>query len=208
MSVIHNVAQGSEQWLALRAGRPTASAFDQIVTPALKPRTGEMPRTYQCRLIAEQMLGYSMEDFSSYGTDRGEILEREAIPWYELTSGETVRKVGFVTAHDGAVGCSPDALVGDVGGIEVKCAMPVQHVKSLLDEGVPEKYMAQIVGVIWICDLQWLDFVAYSPMLPSVIRRVHRDEAQIEALSSAVLEFAAELERAKRKVGAKIGGAA
>ena len=43
---VHDVAQRSEAWMNLRSGIPTASEFDNLVTPKGEVRKGQMPQTY------------------------------------------------------------------------------------------------------------------------------------------------------------------
>ena len=54
--IIHaDVLQGSEQWHALRLGKPTASAFDKIVTPK-KCDLSAASHAYALRLVSERLL--------------------------------------------------------------------------------------------------------------------------------------------------------
>ena len=50
---VHDVSQGSLEWLQLRAGVPTASEFDSLVSPTWEIRKGDMPRTYLHKKLAE-----------------------------------------------------------------------------------------------------------------------------------------------------------
>src|SRR5580693_10316416 len=117
MAYEHPVTQGSDAWHRLRFGRPTASEFDQLLTPSFALRTGDMPRTYLYRKIAEHLLGKSLDQGGSWAMDQGSLLESEAIPYYEFTQGVKVRRIGFVTSDDFRIGCSPDGLLDPDGGI-------------------------------------------------------------------------------------------
>lgn len=197
--IVHDVAQGSGAWLDARAGIPTASCFGRIVTPSLTARTGQTPQSYMDRLLAERWLGHPVgDDGTGYLMDRGSILESEAIPWYEMRYDCRVRRVGFVTTDDGRLGCSPDGLVGDSGGIEIKCPGPQKHMSNLRCDGVPDEYMPQVLGVMWICGLAWLDWVSYHPVIPCVVRRVTwadlHDNEVVGPFCEAITAFAAELD--------------
>ena len=49
--------QGSAEWLRLRMGKPTASAFEKLITPAKwEPTKGETRRAYQILLLTELIL--------------------------------------------------------------------------------------------------------------------------------------------------------
>lgn len=192
---IHQCAQGSGDWFALHVGIPTASQFDQLITPEGKRRTGEMPRTFAARLAGERFLQSALvDDFSTAFSDRGTMLEADAIPWYELTRDVDVMRVGFATLDDGSAGCSPDGLVGELGAIEVKCPAAIsksaQYIKSLVadEKKAAADYIAQIQGQIWICELDWCDLVFYHPELPKRVIRIYRDAEFIAELAGAVAD--------------------
>lgn len=53
----HKVEQGSEEWLILRLGIPTASEFSNIITPARgEPTKGEKSEGFQDHLICERIV--------------------------------------------------------------------------------------------------------------------------------------------------------
>jgi hypothetical protein len=83
-------------------------------------------------------------------------------------------------------GASPDGLVGDEGGIEIKCPLPHTHVSYLRAGDVPSKYIPQIQGCLWITGREWWDFMSYHPAMEDLIVRVYRDEAYIKKLADAV----------------------
>ncbi len=62
---------------------------------------------------------------------------------------------------------------------------------------MPPDHMAQVQGVMWIADRQWLDFVSYDPRMPERLRlfkqRIPRDDAFIATLEQEVTEFLAEV---------------
>jgi len=198
MPVILEMAQGSEEWYQARREMPTASCFDKIVTP-----TGRPAKTnYMDGLLAEGLTGQSDSTFMSKWMKRGKELEAEARTAYEFLTNQDVRCVGFVTRDDGMCGCSPDGLVGDDGGIEIKCPSPHIHVGYLRANAVPGIYYPQIQGSMWVCERGWWDFLSYHPDMKPLIIRVERDEAYIEKLSAGVLAFAQELRIQKKLVRA------
>jgi len=147
--------QGSVSWMQARAGIPTASEFDSLVTPEFKVRTGEMPKTYVAKKLAEAWLGGPLLTFNTFDMDAGQILEEEAIPWWELEFGQTVQRVGLVTTDDGRVGCSPDGLLENCG-LEIKCPKPETHVGYLLKGDLPKDYRAQVHGGMYVTGYpQW-----------------------------------------------------
>src|SRR5438105_15750612 len=112
MKIRTDIQQGSLEWLAARAGIPTASEFDQLLTPAFEIRKGQMPATYLARKVAEKWLGGPLPGFSSLDMEFGKIRQEEALPWYELEFAETVQRVGLVTNDDARVACPADEPIG------------------------------------------------------------------------------------------------
>ena len=71
----HDVTQGTAEWLAVRAGIPTASELDQLISPTGRLRTGDMPNAYLCRKLAERWTGYPLQSYSGGAMEQGSILE-------------------------------------------------------------------------------------------------------------------------------------
>ena len=185
----HPVHQGSDAWLNLRLGHPTASEFDNLVTPEFKLRTGQMPQTYLCEKLAEHILGKPLESGGSWAMAQGSILEGEAVPFYEFERNVTVRRIGFVTTDDMRIGCSPDGLIDPDGGLECKCPRPDTHVSYLMGGELPAAYRAQVHGCMFVTGRAWWDFISYCRGFPPLIVRASRDEAIQAALKTAVDNF-------------------
>ena len=182
--------QGTEEWLKARAGIPTASEFDALMTPEFAARKGQMPHTYLCKKLAEHWQGGPLPSFAPFGAmEQGQILKAEAVPWYELEHGETINRVGFCTTDDGKVGCSPDGLIGDDGGIEIKCPFADTHVRYLLAGEVPKDYAAQVHGSLWVTGRKWWRFVSYRRHFPPLVITVERDEEIMEKIGDALGAF-------------------
>jgi len=198
--VIHNVVQGTPEWLNLRASVPTASEFDQLVTPEFKIRKGQMPETYLAKKLAEKWINGPLPQIGMFHMEQGNILEEEAIPWFEFTYGKKIERVGFVTSDEGRFGCSPDGLLGDDNGIEIKCPAIHTHVAYLMDEGMPKDYVTQVQGAMFVTGRPQWTFVSYSRFLPPLVLVVKRDDNAMEALSEALALFSAKLESGWRRL--------
>lgn len=194
--------QGTSQWLAARAGIFTASDLDNLITPAWKKRTGETPKTYMLRKIAERCMGMPLEQGGAWATEQGTVLEGEAIPWLEFTYNLEVKRVGFVTSDDGRVGCSPDGLIGDDGGVEIKCPQPTHHLKYLLGGVVPDDYLAQVHGSLYVTGRKWWYFCSYSRQFPPLLIKVERDEGIIAKIDEVIQESLVEFEEKLARVQA------
>lgn len=197
---IIDVEQGSPEWLKARLGIPTASNFDQIVTP-VEGNLSTSSRKYLAQLVGEWFLGESLDTEATPFMERGNQLESEAAAWYEFQYDTELTAVGFCTLDDGSAGCSPDRLVGDAealenGAVEIKCPGLTTQIQYLLN-GPPEKYRCQVQGQLWILERDWVDLCCWHPTLPKVVHRSYRDESFIDLLSDAVLEFCDHLDAAK-----------
>ena len=203
--IIHNIDPGSEQWWRIRAGLPTASAFDRLLTPTGKRSTQR--EAYMYGLLAAWVMGIPSESPDTQWMERGRILEPEAAAWYEMERGVNADLGGFVTRDDGRAGCSPDRLLyapGEtdinkpIGGLEIKCPSPEVHYSYLLGgKGIADKYRHQVQGSLWVTGLEWWDTLSYHSMLRPSLVRVERDDAYIALLEEAVLEFCHELDALK-----------
>ncbi len=81
-------------------------------------------------------------------------MEAEAVAWYELQRDVTVQRVGFVLRDNEKVGASPDGLVGEDGGLELKCPLPKTQVARLLDGELPAEYRPQVHGALLVTGRQ------------------------------------------------------
>jgi hypothetical protein len=183
--IVHDeFGQGSVAWLYARAGIPTASEFGNLVTPKkLEIRSGETFNSYVSRKLAEKWGGPIM-GFTSFATDQGGILETEGRAWFEFEH-EPIRQVGFITTDDGKVGCSPDGLL-KVGGIEFKCPQVENHVRYLLAGKLPDDYLLQVQGCMYVTGEEVWKFVSYRRKFPALVLNVQRDEKVQEAIRDAL----------------------
>ena len=182
--LVSNFEQGSSEWLQSRLGKPTASNFGKLITPTGKPSTSA--EGYINELIAQKITGELPEFYTNAAMERGNELEPAAKALYEFINGVEVVEVGLCLHDEFECGASPDALVGDDGGLEVKCPLPHTHVAYLRDGKVPSKYIPQIQGCLWITGREWWDFMSYHPAMEDLIVRVERDNEYIKKLADQV----------------------
>ena len=199
--------QGTLEWLEARSQCATASELDNLVSPTLKLRTGDMPRTYLFRKLAERWLGRPIQSFSGGVMEQGSILEEEALPWYGLRRKCNVRRVGFITTDDGSFGCSPDGLVGTHMGIEIKCPQEHTHVRWLLGGECPTEHYLQVQGGMFVTGFEAWDFVSYCRAFPPLVVRVARDDKAQAVIAEAVQTFNSDMREAWDRLVAANGGA-
>lgn len=194
MIEVLDMPQGGAEWIEARRGIPTASEFSTVLAKG----QGKTRKLYLMRLAAERLTGEVEEGYTNRHMQRGKALEAEARDYYAFLTEVEPRLVGFV--RDGNVGCSPDALIGDDGMLEVKTRLPGLMVEVLTSGGMPPEYRAQVQGGLWITQRQWCDLVCYWPGLPLHIVRAERDEDYIATLADEVARFAAELDGVVQRV--------
>lgn len=187
--LVHNIEQGSAEWFAVRAGKPTASEYATVMAKG----EGKTRRAYLLRLAGEVTTGEPMENYSSQHMDRGKEQEAEVRDRYAFEQDVDPVRVGFIEDTDKRAGASPDALVGDDGMLEIKTALPHILIDKLLKGAFPPEHKAQTQGGLWIAQREWIDIAIYCRRLPLFIKRAYRDEAYIKNLESEVAAFNAEL---------------
>lgn len=178
MPKVHYCVQYSPDWWELRRGIPTASKFDQVMTPvSRKESKGQEP--YIDELIADRycldpnaMTERPMNPAMRHGVN----CEPEARAWYAMHKGEAVQQVGFVTTDCGRLGCSPDGLIGEDGGLELKCPQGKTHVGYLRAGTLPTEYACQVHGSLIVTGRRWWDFMSYCAGFPPLLVRVTPDD--------------------------------
>lgn len=205
MIVVHECEQGSEEWFARRMGIPTASEFATVMAKGSGGAESKTRATYMRKLAGEILTGKPMENYTNAHMERGREMEDEARRFYSFEYDAEPQRVGFIT--NGNKGCSPDSLIGENGGLEIKTALAHIQIERLDKNELPPEYRAQVQGCIWICEREWWDFVSYWPGLPLLRVRVPRDDGYIATISGAVDKFNGELnelvERIRRYGGAE-----
>ena len=197
---VHDCQQGSTEWSLLRCGLPTASEFDALISPLGKLRATEGRESYILRKVAEKLMGYPAGGGQSFSMQQGSLIETVARPWYEFTFDTKVKLVGFCTTDDGRVGCSPDGLIGEDGGIEIKSPEDHTHLKYLLGGKVPSEYVAQVQGCLYVTGRKWWKFVSYSRYFPPLVVHVEPDPVFQAALKSALSSFESDYDATLSKI--------
>lgn len=184
--------QQNEAWFQDRLGYATASCFKLILAKG----SGKTRQGYLERVVMERLTGERSAGFSSYHTERGTEQEPLAKLAYEAETGNIVQEVGFIRHESLMAGCSPDGLIDEDGGMEIKSVIPSVQRKTVQKGGYPTCHKAQIQGNLWITGREYWDFVSYSPECDYglYIFRVERDEGYIANLEAKVRGFLEEVD--------------
>lgn len=152
--------QRSPEWFEARKGRVTASLVGAIL--GLSPY---MTRADAMRVMVREYLGADREFTGNIATDHGTNNEAGAMIDYRIETTHEVQEIGFVPFEDWA-GVSPDGLIGDDGGVEIKCPFSLRSepapvpFKSLAEQ---PHYEAQVQFTLYITGRQWWHFFQWAP---------------------------------------------
>lgn len=190
--------QRTPEWHRDRLGIPTGTGYSQIITTKGKPSTQSVG--YMHQLLADLIAGESVSGYADFfdkseDIKNGRELEPDACALYEFITDYEIQKRNFCFKDANKdTGVSPDGdIVGEAGGVEIKCVKGKTLIKYRLEDKVPSTYFQQMQGQMWIMGWEWCDFFAYHPKVGHFKKRLFRDEVFVGALAAAVVAFNAEL---------------
>lgn len=174
---IHECKPFSPEHLALRRGKATASGAKRIITPA-KWQYAAAAKEYAFDLACELIDPYYgfHEDYQTAAMKNGTLMEPEARRWYEYETECDVTRDVFCISDCGRWGCSPDGLIGDDGGLELKSPTLKVHAQYLLAGELPTEYAPQVHWSLIVTERRWFDFMSYAHGLPPFRIRVEPNE--------------------------------
>jgi len=179
--IILDCEQGSEEWFKARLGVPSASNFHRVITP-----TGKLSSqldSYVNTLASEIITGQPYSTFTSDAMLRGTELEPIARNNFSFLESVKVEEVGFCMREDIKVGCSPDGVIDEREGLEIKCPLAHNHLEYLRQGELPAKYIAQVQGSMYVTDFEVWHFYSYHPdFAENLSVEVYRDEVFITQL--------------------------
>lgn len=194
---MHDLIQGSPEWLAARAGSLGASSMGDALAKT-KTGWGASRANLKARIVTERITGQPVETFANAAMQRGNDLEPQARAMYSFHTGHDVVEVGIVLhptikhSH-----CSPDGLIGDDGMVELKCCGAARHIEMLTDSPPEDRYIKQCLWQMACTGRKWVDLAYFNPDLPEamqlVIHRIDRNDALIIDMEDQVSAFLSEV---------------
>jgi len=198
--IIHNLEQGSLDWLRFKAGKVSGTSLKSAVgTPKVRD-------TLINRLIAERMTETVNDELNTEAVLRGKELEPialKAIIKEVQVPFETIGMIAPDDLEDFAV--SPDAIcynkLGVIeGGVEIKCPNSKKHVEYIRANEIPKEYRHQVLAP-FLCDdsVNWWYFVSFDdrnyerPLFIKIICR-NEIEEELKAMRLGLGIFLAQLE--------------
>jgi putative phage-type endonuclease len=194
---INNCDQGTDEWLAARKGKLTASRADEIITPTGKLSAGA--RKLMIKLTRECIIDDPNKEKVTPAMQWGHDYEPIARAMFEKETGYAVETVGMLqSALSPCLACSPDGLfmIGDViHGLEIKCPSVDTHCEYVIDGQLPAKYRPQVHFSMAITGIRTWYFMSYFPAdgIKQLILPVHWDE-YTDKMQAAAIAFAKEYE--------------
>lgn len=178
--------QGDAEWRAARCGKITGSRFRAVMD--LNRRTGK-PNASRRALVEtlrkELLFGVPEEVEENEYMAHGKAMEPRARGYYEFLN-DCECAVPALMRHLTIpyIAYSPDGLVGK-GMIEIKSPfLEARHLRTVESKSVPDDYLPQVQGGMWVCEREWCDYISYFPEISVEIIRVYRDDKYIERLAN------------------------
>jgi hypothetical protein len=197
--------QKSEAWFQTKLGVLSASNASKIIAK----KDSETRWTYLCEIVAQICTG-EQKQIRGEALDWGNQHEDGCRAYYEFDTGHKLTPLSFVFKDDSfREGCSPDALVTDIKGCEIKCPFASEnYIKFLLEDDVKGEWEKQIQYTMRVLDAEQWDFAQYDPRMK--IKPMHRifrerDEKMQKTFADAVPQFLHDVDEALAKIGMPFG---
>lgn len=188
--------------------RKTPTALKTVHTPRADAAAGLPPVIRTARndtsqrltllLACERITGISddRENFVSNDMLIGQLDEPIAREVYSGHHAEAIETGFFVRDDWGfSIGYSPDGLVGEDGLIEVKSPRAKEHMRTILADEVPTRYMPQLQTGLLVSGRDWIDYVSFFGGMPLYTKRVYPDPRWADAIVAAAAAFEEQAEQ-------------
>lgn len=193
--------QGTNEWLEAKIGHVGNSRLGDVLAEGV----GITRKNYMMELVCQRLTGKRPDQFTSDAMRWGTEYEPIARSMYEAKTGVMVQE-HFGQEHPllSDWWCSPDGLVGEDGGIEIKCPNTATHLNSLLNGKVATDYIYQMTGLCLVYERTWCDFISFDPRLPDncnlFIKRFDISELPVDKVYDGVKLFIKELLELEQKL--------
>lgn len=199
------VAQGSDEWFAVRCGILTASEMKNVINSSLdpvKPTKKDIEKgkdiTHLYELLGQRLNNFVEPSYIGFDMLRGH--EDEVFAKIEYAKAyEPLTECGFITndKFGFVIGYSPDALVGENGQLECKSRAQKYQVETILSGDMPNDFLIQVQTGLLVSEREWCDFISYPARggMEMVTMRIFADKAVQEAIINAACDFEGRLQQ-------------
>ena len=209
MKIHKDLIQKSWPWFQARAGKVTGSELGNLITDkgALRGWKTGMPNSYLHRKLAEKWRGQALESFAgNRQTDQGVIYEEQARHYFSSLLETEIQTVGGIESDDGRLWVSPDGIIGDSVGLEIKAGNADTHVGWLLAGGVPEEHVLQVQFALHVTGWPIWQFLSFVKDMPHLAVIVEPDEELSEVIAESICEFQTRFDSAWTRLCEMNGG--
>lgn len=170
-----DIIQQTPEWFEIKKGKMSASHATAI------GNCGKGLETYVRQIVKDLIV--EKVNFSNKDIERGNELEPIARITYEFETGEKVKQIGFISYSD-FVGVSPDGLINEDGGLELKARNDDIHLGLLLGDSVDSSAIWQMNMSMLVTGRKWWDFGSYNPNFKQslFIKRFYPDLVKFDSL--------------------------
>jgi YqaJ-like viral recombinase domain len=193
VKIRRDLEQKSSSWFEARAGKVTGSELGNLITDkgALRSWKTQMPQSYLHRKLAEKWRGGPLETFiGNRQTDQGNLWEDRARKYFASVLEADIETVGGIESDNGRCWCSPDGLIGEHCGLEIKCPNVDTHVGWLLDgKQVPEEHVLQCQFALHVTGWHLWQFLSWCRDLPHLAVVVEPDPELAGIIGDAICDF-------------------
>ena len=160
----YDIIQNTDEWHQIRCGRIGGTSSNTLLVKGKgDDGLGVGAYTMMYQKADELINGVSdVEELKNYAQQRGHDLEPVAKERYTYVTGNLVHDVGYVSQGI-LFGTSPDGLINDDGGVEIKCPLGKEYVRYMDTLDINPKYYAQVQWSMYITGRKWWDFVYFNP---------------------------------------------
>lgn len=194
--IYHNHIQGSDMWLACRAGKITASRCKDARDTLKTGKPSQKQLAYAAQVAVEHIAGKPVDQvFQNWQMKEGQVQEPLARLAYEELTGNLVEEVGAFATDDDHFLYSPDGTVGDDGLIEIKSLFSPDRIVQIVAGDDYSDFIDQCMFGLWLTGRKWIDLIVWAPALEPIglsmtIKRIERDDDAIESMERDLMAFA------------------
>ncbi len=192
--VIHNFEQRSPEWYKIREGRITGTSIASCLGKSTLATTVKSIDSLALKLATESLIGVIEDDYVSFDMQRGidqEPMAFEAFKSLKATEFIDVKNVGFVSQGFN-IGFSPDGILSNDEGLEIKCPNPANYFKVVAKDFIDDKHYAQMQFGMFITGFKKWHYVNYLLHMGKEymhVIEVERDEDMILLMAERVNEI-------------------
>jgi len=148
--------QRSEEWFAEKLGKITGTRADDLMGSELAQKN------LMALLISEIAMAQRKATPLTQAMKRGIEMENEALEYYKIVHNTAVKEIAYIEHPVYSMcGCSPDGLIGENGGVEIKCLLPDNHIRVILTDKIDKKYAWQIKWNLFCTGREYWDYFGY-----------------------------------------------